>query len=515
MPQTLSSTPRPAFIRALRTLVILLSIGLPALFVLSAMHRLRSPYELEELEGNMVRTVERVAADQPIYVAPNIHFVPYMYPPGYYYASVIASKVAHPGFFALRLVSVLSTLAAFGLIALIVRRETGSWLYGAAAAALYAGCYPLSGNWYDLARLDALLILLLLAALYCTRWHHPVLAAVVWLLAFQTKQSILPAAVIILCSRFREWKKTVAALAVFLIGAALSVWWLNHVTGGWYSYYVFRVPSANSDLLVRPLVTFIPSLLLPLGIAIVVIAASVLVRTPSWQATATRFYVAAFSFVLFAWFVMMHAGSTGNVYMPACMSIAIVFGVAVHRLMQADQPVVRAIVLGAVAAQLAALIYNPGDFAPVAEHKRSAEASLTLARSLGGAVYMPRHTYYGQLAGAPELADIVAFQDAVRAQPPAEQQRLRGDLQAAIDAPNMRGIFFETSDDVASFARRDTMGTEWIAHYAVRTPLPGATSQSHPAWYLLRCAAPQLAANLPTSAAPQPAACPEAAPASK
>ena len=84
------------------------------------------------------------------------------------------------------------------------------------------------------------------------------LQSLLWTLAFQTKQSILPAAFVMLCFDFgmhrRRLQRTLTGVLVLALGAAGTVLWLNHATGGWYSFYVFTVPAANTDLLLRRLI---------------------------------------------------------------------------------------------------------------------------------------------------------------------------------------------------------------------------------------------------------------------
>ncbi|MBS1813436.1 MAG: hypothetical protein JSS87_01015 [Acidobacteria bacterium] len=473
--------------RPVRIVVIALSLLLPLLFFMTAAQRVRYPYELEELEGNMVRTVERVLHHQPVYIAPNVHFVPFMYTPGYSYAAAAMAHITGIGFLPLRLVSIISTAGIFLMLAALIWRETRSWMAAAAAAALYAGCYPLCQNWYDLARLDSLFVFLMLIAMYCTRWLHPVVAALAWVAVFQTKQSILPAAVVLLCCRIAQRRQTIAALAVFAAGVSGSVLWLNHATNGWYSFYVFKVPSANSDLILRPLVLFLPEFFHTVGIAVVLIVVAVLSHKLNVHSLAVRFYLATGVLVLLAWFIMMHTGSTGNVYMPACAVIALLFALAAHRLLRDGSPTVRTVVLSAMAIQLFSLIYNPGAFRPTAEQKYSAEASIQAAKMLGGHVYLPQHTYYGQMAGAPEMADMVAFQDAQRPLPSGEQVRLRTEMESMLTSGAIQGVFLDSSSQVRSFSERNAVDEEWISHYPVRMPLPGATAQSRPAWFLLPC----------------------------
>jgi hypothetical protein len=263
----------------LRMLVVASSVFVMLLFVVTALERLRFPYELEQLEGSMFLSVLRVFHGQALYPRPSLAFIPYMYPPVYYYVSAAAGHVMGMTITTLRSVSILSTLGCFAMIYALVRKEVQRHLPAIAAAGLYAGCYSLCAGWFDLGRLDSFFILTLLLAMYATRWWHPAVAGALWTLAFQTKQSILPAAFVMLCFDFGmqrgRLQRTVSGVTALALGAAGSVLWLNHATGGWFNFYIFTVPGANADLQLRTAALFWPiDILRPLALALIVLFAA-------------------------------------------------------------------------------------------------------------------------------------------------------------------------------------------------------------------------------------------------
>ena len=115
--------------------------------------RIKYPFTLEWQEGMSLDQVRRILSGQKLYVSPSIEFAPYNYPPLYFYVSAIVSKLVGEGFFALRLVSLLSSLGYFWIIFLFVRRETGDIYSGILASGLFAATYYISGAWFDLARI--------------------------------------------------------------------------------------------------------------------------------------------------------------------------------------------------------------------------------------------------------------------------------------------------------------------------------------------------------------------------
>ena len=196
-----------------------------------------------------------------------------------------------------------------------------------AGAALYLSLYRECQGWFDLGRVDAFYVMMTLLALWVTRKAHPVVAAIFWVLAVETKQPILPVAVLMLCHDYRRVGRTVAGLLVFFVGVAVSYGLINRATGGWYSLYILREPKANAALLLRPGFTFLPeNVLAPLGIACLVLAAAVLLVPGRWGSRATRFWVTAVgSTVLLTWYQMMHNGSSVNVLMPMYAVLAAAF----------------------------------------------------------------------------------------------------------------------------------------------------------------------------------------------
>ena len=76
-------------------------------------YRIRYPFDLEWIEGGMVNQVQRLLHGQSMYVAPGIDFVPFLYPPVYFYFSALPALLFGIGLFPLRLVSFLASLVSF------------------------------------------------------------------------------------------------------------------------------------------------------------------------------------------------------------------------------------------------------------------------------------------------------------------------------------------------------------------------------------------------------------------
>src|SRR5829696_279318 len=96
--------------------VVAAAVAFVLLYLTLALIRLRYPFELEWMEGAMVDQVQRVVEGRPMYVAPTLDFVPFLYPPVYFWASAAVAMVTGVGFVALRLVSLVASLTVLVLI---------------------------------------------------------------------------------------------------------------------------------------------------------------------------------------------------------------------------------------------------------------------------------------------------------------------------------------------------------------------------------------------------------------
>jgi hypothetical protein len=182
---------------ALRVLVGAAAAAAVLTYLAIALNHLRYPFELEWIEGGMVDAVRRVAAGQRLYAKPTMDYVAFIYGPLWFYVAAAFAKVFGVGFFSARLVSVLSSIGVMALVARFVRREGGGLLPALLGAGLYAGTYSLACAFGDLARVDALSVLLLVAGLYARRFgassRSQAAAGALFALAFFTKQSTLVA----------------------------------------------------------------------------------------------------------------------------------------------------------------------------------------------------------------------------------------------------------------------------------------------------------------------------------
>ena len=232
----------------------LAAVGLAflAVYLVVVWLRLRYPFELEWMEGGSVDHVRRILSGKPLYVVPTLDFVPFIYTPLYYYLGAAVTKLLGVGFFPLRLVSVAASLACFALLYAMVRRETGSRWAGLVAVGFFAATYARSGAWWDVARVDTLMLALLLAGIHLLRVSPKpgtqIAAGLVLYLAYMTKQQALlvalPVLVAVAAYQRRRAVWCVSALLLPLLASHFLLDWLHD---GWYTYYVYSLPRRTSS----------------------------------------------------------------------------------------------------------------------------------------------------------------------------------------------------------------------------------------------------------------------------
>ncbi len=498
-------------LRPARSVFAVLAALPVVLFLIAAIPRLRYPFPLEELEAPMLLAAERIAHGLPLYGPPDFHFIPYMYAPGYYYVSGWLLHWLPQGFFTLRLLSLVSTCLSFALIAAMVLLEVPKpdgaarrpLRYGAAlaAAGAYAAAYPWTRWWFDLGRVDSFYLCLFLLALLGTRLtlHRlsPLIAALLWLFAFLAKQTILPVGLAVLCSDWKRPRHALAGVASLLVLAAASVLLLNHATGGWFRFYVFSVPRANANLLLRPAVFYWPSVILaPYGVAVLIILLALVLTRPRWSDPRTRLYaLAAGSSLGLCWFLQAHGGATSNTPMPAYAVIVLVFGISLARLDSffagRGQSAARILLLAAAALPLVCWSYRPGDIVPsqglIDAHMRR----VAWIRGFPGDVYVPEHPFEAIAAGKPWRPDAAALHDALAALPADDRKALIGRIQRTIDdSQHMDAILLENLP-AAELQRLPWLPADLQQRYPVLGFTPDADMGDpfapHAIYFLLPC----------------------------
>ncbi len=436
-------TPRSA--RILGGIVIIVAALYPLMFVAVALLRLPFPFELEWMEGGTLDHVRRILSGQPLYVPPSIHFVPFIYPPLYFYVAAGSAKLLGAGFIPLRLVSIVASLASLLLIYRIVRRDGGSPGPALLAACLFAASYRQGGAWLDVARVDALFLGFLLASFFVLRretapFRSGLLGGALLILAFFTKQAtIFVIPFLLVAMAITDWRRLLGcSLALVLLGGG-GVLWLDRITGGWFRYYVFELPRHHPIIgqLLRGFWT--SSLLAPFGVALT-LGTFHFFAPDRWQRPRLLALDLGFTLgmILCAYLTKIRVGSFDNVVLPAYAAGSVVFGFGLNALSEARSQLperlrfsLERLVAFLCLVQFLVLAYKPWNQLPTKEDLAAGNQCVASIGRWPGDAWIPAHGYLAELAGKPGYAHQLALVDVLRPAQSPERRHLLEELRTA------------------------------------------------------------------------------------
>jgi hypothetical protein len=428
----------------------------PIAYVAIALMRMRHPFELEWMEGGAVGHVRRILDGLPLYVEPSLDFTPFIYPPLYFHVASWFARALGPDFLALRLVSFLASLGALAFVFLIVRRRTSGWVPATLAACLFAASFREGGAWLDLARVDSLYLMLLLAGIWGVQrpgspWLAGAIGGIAFALGALTKQSALfvaaPAAAWLLIA---DWRRgaTFAAVVAAIVGGFTA--WQNQVSGGWYAYYVFELPRDHPIIgqLLRGFWT--AEYLGVYGIALAIAAFHfVRVSRASWRAVGLDFVLLA-SLIFTAYATKIRVGSFDNLLLPAHVAASLGLGLGLEALRRfaRELPTDRAPTLDRFAAVLCAAtflltLYKPWRQLPTAADVAAGEQMVESLARVDGDVWVPSHPDLAAKAGKPWHAHELALTDVLRPREGPVYEKLHVEIREALRTNRWRLLVFD------------------------------------------------------------------------
>jgi hypothetical protein len=446
--------------------VSLLSIGA---YVATAVQRIGYPYELQFFEGSTVEVSARVTEGLPLYGPPSTAWTPWPYPPLYFWITGQVGRITGINLPTLRSVSFAASLVALLLLVLIVRRTTSSATAGIVAAGLFAGTYRVTGAWFDAARVDSLLVMLLLLALYVAQRSHRarggLLVGVVLVLAFLTKQNALIVAVPILAWLLvRRRPAGVAAAVVVVAGSVGSVLVGDAVTGGWYSPYVVS-QLLGHGVVARWLLEFwLVDVALPFALVLLAVTwwgwSTFGVRgrdvTPTvlrrWSGSDAGLVGAAVVGLLMAGLAgRLHDGGYVNVAIPAHVAVSLLLGLVAGAALR-DRRTTRRLLIGVavvVGAQVIVMSQWHTDVVPSAADRAGGDAFISELRRLPGTVLVPSHPFYLRLAGRAPHASGIAIGDLMATRPNPAREAMAAALPWSLDG--VGAVVLDAPADTALF----------------------------------------------------------------
>jgi len=402
------------------------------LFAFVVSQRTFLPMTLEWGEGAGLNQIHRIYDGKALFVKPSIEYSALVYTPIYYYLSAAMSYLIKPALLAARFISLLCTIATAAVLYRLVKTRTDDPLAGWFSLALYFSCYYISDGYFDLARVDALYVFIVLAA-FCIFLNSKTkvdyfFAGVMIAIGFFVKQSalivFLPLTVYLLKA---NWKRTWILLPVVTLAILIPVIVLNQITDGWFGYYTFELPSEHGFSLLAAMNFWLGDLMRYLGIALGFSAVYVIFSVASLKelgavgsrqdsekygnsdrqvgGDALPAVLFTSGAVVASWLTRSTNGGGANNVMLAYSAVALMFGLGINRAqsfvnMQDENAVrIQLLIAVMVAIQFLSLIYNPFKLIPTQGEITANESLVEEIRAANGPVLIPYRSNLSQETG--------------------------------------------------------------------------------------------------------------------
>jgi hypothetical protein len=412
-----------ALLHVSRGLVLALGAVSVGLFVFVVVQRLRFPVDGEWMTSAVREGVERVRDGQPIYLAPNERFIPFLYPPLYTWTCALVARVAS-SFVACKVVSLASTAATAFSIERIAATLGASKFWRATGVLLFFGAYGITLSFYDLERVDVFAAMIVAFGVLAILRERTIAGGVLLGVAFFAKQphvlAIGGAAIGLALAGERRRALVVVASGAAAFAALFA--YLEVSTGGWFRYYCVKLPGTHgveARLLSTFFITDLPRLVLPAA-STIALAVGAVRRRDSWREVV--FSIVAATTMIEALLLRAHDGGWANVIIAwtplGCAAAAVMCSRLCDEARGTSMP---AMLMGVAALELLGGFFDPFEASPEAGDVADRDRLVSLVRGLEkegevvvtttGLVSQPRHFHAAALkdvlrAGEPMPEDI-------------------------------------------------------------------------------------------------------------
>ena len=297
------------------------------------------------MEGASLVEVDHILQGRILFAPPSIYFVPLIYPPLYFYISAGIAKIIGIGFGALRLASFLSSAVCAAVLYAAVHSRTKNKFAGLLAVGCFASAFMLTGQWFDIARVDMLAAALSMLGIYLARERDreaapitALLAGIVFGLGFMTKQSALGIALAaIVYLLIFNWRRAFWLAFSFVIstGVVYSIFWLD--SAGWINYYLFTIPRAHAfSFEAGRIISVLISQFAPIPVFLIVGLLPFVLSPRKTSLDRDHRYYLAMAGALIATSIIgrLNAFSGPNVYVSTYLGIALLVGLEAEWLLE-------------------------------------------------------------------------------------------------------------------------------------------------------------------------------------
>jgi hypothetical protein len=410
-------------------ILALVSFGV---FAWITLQRVQHPFELEWMEGGSLQHLIRLLAGEALYPAPSIEFIPFPYPPLYYYAAIPVASVLGVNLLSLRVVSLLATLATALLIHRLVRYETRRWEFGVIGAGLFFATYRASGAYMDVGRLDALFVFWIVGCVATLRIRDDfigtVLAGVLVSLATLTKQTgialFFPLAfwcvyrdwTAVVVSGFR-YRRSIAFVVTTLGLISFASLLLSHGENSHFFVYMLGTQSGHEIRWSLLPYFFWNDMVVALPLSVVAGVAAI-VRSRSAKESADQlglfFYLAYLAGSVLIWIVpRVKVGGAMNNLIPLHACLVLILGASIGALLKhtSRRRVFESSVAALMLVQFAWLGFDPRIALPKPGDVAAGKRLVEKLASVEGEVLIPANGYLAGLAGKRAFAHQMPVDD--------------------------------------------------------------------------------------------------------
>ncbi len=409
-----------------RVVAIFAAALFAGMYVFTALPRIFYPYDLDFIEDSMLLQAWQFARGLPVFAPPNADFSAHAYMPLYTWLGGLLLRITGPSFAPLRLFSFAAVLVTAALIFYIARRESKTRWLGFLCAGLYLAGFRITGQWYELVRVDSLFVALSLAGMTVAiygegRAERMMLSALLLALAFWTKQTALLYGVGIAFFLMLSFGKRVAWFVVpYALCVALPFWIYNSATGGWFWFHVVTVLGGDPIEAARILHFFARELGgVMAGLSLLALAVFILTlrrtRNPfAWLRAHPWLFAIAMGVMVSAIGRASVGGNLNNLmsaYTLLCLAPALALQESAHirptRFLTPRRIELAIVIL--LLLQFALAVYNPLRYIPSQAMHNAGDALIRRIAASEGNVLVMMHPYYALRAGKEPSAQVLTL----------------------------------------------------------------------------------------------------------
>lgn len=392
-------------------------------YVMLGLYRMPYPLELDCIEGVMMDHVARLAAGQPIYVEPTLHYIPLAYMPLFATVSSLLARIWGPEFWEPRAVAFGASILLSILMAIVVFAETKRPTLAIAAPGIFLMGFSFNGAAYDIARPDSLMLLFTFSGLATLRFTRglggAIGAAVLLALGFFTKQhsilfSIAALGYLVFHDRKRALPFGVAIVALTAGTYAVLTAWL----GEWFRVYTWSIPRGWSQFAPVRIEAYLgKNLFGTLGVLSVGSLLSLGAAERPNERVALWYWMglAAVGTGLMA---TLDPYAYHHLFMPSMVGMCFLGPIALERVARqldsggsSGRGWGMVVVHLALFAQFVALLYPIHSLKPHSKAREAHAAFMEYLKTLPGDVLMPYHGWYDHQSGREGSLQIIPFED--------------------------------------------------------------------------------------------------------